>query len=174
LRAALDEYDLLIGEVTSPQGLQGEMRVYPHTDYPDRFTTLKEIVLQQGQTKELKCVEHARNKQGVVILKLAGTETIGEAEKLRGARLYTTSSWLKPLGVDEYYHDQLIGLEVVTTEGESLGQIEKIWPTIANDVYETPLALIPAVKEYIIKVDLQGGRITVPARPGLKKSDPGT
>ncbi len=76
-------------------------------------------------------------------------DTREQAEALRGAKLFIPRSLAVPLGEDEYYHDQLLGLQVVTTAGEALGPITQIYATGANDVYETPLALIPAVKDYI-------------------------
>ena len=76
-----------------------------------------------------------------------------------------------PLDDDEYYHHQLLGLQVETTAGEALGAITQIHSTGANDVYETPLALIPAVKEFIREIDLEHGRMLVAARRGLKKHE---
>lgn len=169
-----EPWDLLIGEITAPQGLRGEVRVFPHTDFPERFLLLKEIGLQSG-TRPVRVtrIEMVRQQGRVIILKLEGVETREAAEALRGTRLMIPKSWSVPLGEDEYYHHQLLGLEVVTTTGESLGPITTIWPTGANDVYETPLAFIPAVKEFVREIDLTHGRMIVEARPGLKKSDPG-
>ena len=170
-----EPWTLLIGEITAPQGLKGEVRVYPHTDFPERFADLDAVGVRQGDTPvRVVPVESARVQGRVVILKLAAVETIEQAEALRGAHLVIPQSWAVPLEEDTYYHHQLIGLEVVTTAGESLGKITHIWQTGANDVYETPLALIPAVKEFVREVDLAGGRMLVTARPGLKKDDPGT
>jgi 16S rRNA processing protein RimM len=92
---------------------------------------------------------------------------------LRGAQLLIPRSWAVALGADEYYYYQLLGLDVVTITGESLGKIMEIWPTGANDVYETPLALIPATKDMIRSIDFAHGRMVVDARPGLKKNESG-
>jgi len=170
-----EPWNLLIGEITSPQGLQGEVRVFPHTDFPERFAELDRVGVQCGEEPvRVVTVTKAHTVGRVIVLKLEGVETWDDAERLRGARLLIPRSWAVELGEDEYYYHQLIGLEVVTTAGESLGPITAIWPTGANDVYETPLALIPAVKEFVREVDLDHGRMVVEARPGLKKSDPGT
>jgi len=170
-----EPWDLLIGEITSPQGLRGEVRVFPHTDFPERFAELERVSLQLGsEPARMVEITSSRTAGRVIILKLVGVESRDDAERLRGARLLIPRSWAVALGEDEYYYHQLIGLEVVTTAGESLGPITAIWPTGANDVYETELALIPAVKEFIREVDLDHGRMVVEARPGLKKSEPGT
>ena len=170
-----DPWDLLIGEITSPQGLRGEVRVFPHTDFPERFNELHEVGLQQGEAPVRVVKIEATHVLGRrIILKLAGVETRDAADALRGAHLVIPRSQAAQLGEDEYFYHQLIGLEVVTTAGESLGPITDIWPTGANDVYETPLALIPAVKAFIREIDLDHGRMVVVAQPGLKKHEPGT
>lgn len=172
--ASDEPWDLLIGEITSPQGLKGEVRVFPHTDFPERFTGLAEIgLLRPPAPVRITRVEAVRVTGRRIVLKLAGVETIDQADALRGARLVIPASWQVELGEDEYFHHQLLGLEVVTTAGEALGRIIEIWPTSANDVYETPLALIPATKDMIRHIDLAAGCMVVDARPGLKKSDPG-
>jgi 16S rRNA processing protein RimM len=170
-----EPWDLLIGEVTAPHGLHGEMRIYPHTDFPERFADLPEVGLRRaGQlaTRRVK-VTKARVRERRIVLALEGIATIDDAEALRGTQLFIPRSWAVVLGDDEYYHHQLLGLEVITTAGESLGRITEIWPTGANDVYETPLALIPATKDMIREIDLAQGRMLVDARPGLKKQDSG-
>ena len=167
--------ELLIGEITAPQGLRGEVRVFPHTDFPDRFAALTEIgVRRAGEPARVTAIDAVRVTGRRIVLKLAGVDTLEDAESLRGAQLLIPRSQMVELGEDEYFHHQLLGLEVVSTAGESLGPITAIWPTGANDVYETPLAMIPAVKEFVREVDLARGRIVVEVRPGLKKSDPGT
>jgi 16S rRNA processing protein RimM len=172
--ASNDPWDLLIGEVTAPYGLKGEVRVYPHTDFPERFEGLRQIGVQRGEGPvAVTKVTAARVTGTRIVLKLDGVDGIDAAEALRGARLYVRRSQAVQLAEDEYFHSQLLGLQVVTTDGEALGPITGIIQTGANDVYETPLALIPAVKDYVIQVDLAGGRMIVQYRPGLKKHDRG-
>jgi 16S rRNA processing protein RimM len=166
-----EPWDLLIGEITAPQGLHGEVRVYPHTDFPERFAELTEVGLRRDSDVQVIPVVKSRVNGRRIVLQLQGVDTIDQAEALRGVHLVVPKSQAVPLGDDEYYHHQLLGLEVVTTEGESLGRITHIWPTGANDVYETPIALIPAVKEYVREIDLAQGRMLVQARRGLKKNE---
>ena len=170
-----DPWDLLIGEIVAPQGLKGEVRIYPHTDFPERFRDLREIGLRVDAASPLKVVNvlSARVQERRIVLKLEGIEHIDAAEALRGTLLYIPRGWAVELGEGEYYHHQLLGLQVMTTDGEALGAITEIWPNAANDVYETPLALIPAIKEFILEINLAEGRILVQAIPGLKKSDVG-
>lgn len=167
-----EPWDLLIGEITSAQGLKGEVRVYPHTDYPARFRELTYIGLRRGEAPvRVVRVTVIHISERRIIIKLDGVETREAAEALRGTHLVIPRSQAVELDEDEYFHHQLLGLEVVTTAGEALGPITHIWPTGANDVYETPLALIPAVKEFIREIDLVQCRMVVEARPGLKKDE---
>jgi 16S rRNA processing protein RimM len=154
--------------------LKGEVRVFPHTDFPERFSDLDEVGVQrEGKPVQVMPIEYARVIGRRIVLKLAGVDSIDAAETLRKARLFIPQSWAMPLDDDEYYYHQLLGLEVFTTTGESLGKITEIFPTGANDVYETPLALIPATKDMIREIDLEHGRMVVDARPGLKKNESG-
>lgn len=169
-----ESWDWLIGEITAPHGLRGEVRVYPHTDFPERFRGLERVAVRHdGQPPRVMEIEAARVQDKRIVVKFAGVDTVEQAEGLRGARLYIPEAWAVPLDEGEYYHHQLLGLMVETTTGESLGPITQIWPTGANDVYETPLALIPATWDIIRSIDVQQGKMVVDARPGLKKSDSG-
>jgi len=170
-----EAWELCIGEITAPVGLRGEVRVHALTEHPERFAELRKIGLQRDAGPvRIVSVRFVRGDGYRVVLALDGVDTIDQAEALRGTRIMVPRSWLLPLDEDEYYYDQLLGLEVVTTTGEALGPIIQIWETGANDVYETPLALIPAIKEIVLRVDLAGHCLIVEPRPGLKKSDPGT
>lgn len=168
-----EPWDILIGAVTAPHGLKGYVRVYPHTDTPERMTELTAVALERDGSVTVYPLEAVNVLGNRVLMKFRGIDTIDQAEELRGMRVLVGQSWLVELGQDEYYYHDLLGLEVVTTAGESLGKIHQILPTGANDVYETPLALIPATKDLIREIDLEHGRMLVDARPGLKKSDPG-
>jgi 16S rRNA processing protein RimM len=170
-----EPWDLLIGEICGSHGLHGDVRVYPHTDYPDRFAGLDEVGLRQGEGPvRVIRVTGARVQGRRIVLSLDGVTSIEQAEALCGAHLVLPRSRAVPLEEDEYFHFQLVGLEVVTTTGASLGRITDIWQTGANDVYETPDALIPATKDCIREIDLDSGRIVVDDRPGLRKRDSDT
>lgn len=170
-----DRWELLIGEIVAPQGLKGEVKVYPHTDFPERFRDLKQLALRRAEDAPLQIVtvQQVRVLDRKVVIKLENIDTIAAAEAMRGTRIYIPRAWAVELDEGQYYHHQLLGLQVVTTAGEELGPITEIWPTGANDVYETTLALIPAIKEFIREINIAEGRMVVQAMPGLLKNDPG-
>ena len=87
-----------------------------------------------------------------------------------------------PLPAGHYYHHQLIGLNIVTTDGEALGAVTEILPGQSNDNYvvEGPRGqlLIPAIEDVIQSVDLERGEIVIEPIKGLlelneKKKPPG-
>ena len=63
-------------------------------------------------------------------------------------------------------HD-IIGLDVYTTDGQHLGQVTEVLKGAANDVYVTPRAMIPAVKQFVLEIDLAGGKMVVEPIEGL-------
>lgn len=92
-----------------------------------------------------------------------------QAETLYGHGLYIPETQRASLPDGEFYVDQIIGLAVETENGDSLGLLKDVLNTPANDVYVTDTdVLIPAVAEFILKVDLAAGKIVVKDVPGLR------
>ena len=158
-----------IGKIVAPQGLAGEVRVYPLTDFPQRFLTTEEVALELPQGPALRQVAGARLQGSLAILKLA--QDRAEAERLRGIFLLVREEELVPLPENSYYIHQLLGLSVYTREGEPLGKIAEIITTGAQDVWVVEGArgqiLLPAIRQVIRKVNLAEGQIVVKLLPGL-------
>lgn len=158
---------LTVGRIVGPQGIRGELKVEPTTDFPQRFATGAELRVQG----RLLAVESSRWQRGYVILKLATIDSIDEAEKLRGQSLEVPNSSAQTLPQGQYYVYQIVGLEVWTTAGEHLGEVAEVAPTGSNDVYVVrgPRGelLIPAIEDVVKEIDLERGRITIEAVEGL-------
>ena len=159
----MGEEDIVIGEIVSPFGRKGEVKVVPLTDFPERFLAL-ETMRVDGQALE---VEGVRFHKGMALVKFEGFDDISSAEVLRGKKILIGESELAPLEEDEYYIHDIIGLEAITTEGESLGRVKEVIRSPAHDVYVTDRAMIPAVKEFIVSIDIPGGKIVVRPVEGL-------
>lgn len=159
----MGEEDIVIGEIVSPFGRKGEVKVVPLTDFPERFLAL-ETMRVDGQALE---VEGVRFHKGMALVKFEGIDDISSAEVLRGKKILIGESELAPLEEDEYYIHDIIGLEAITTEGESLGKVREVIRSPAHDVYVTDRAMIPAVKEFIVSIDIPGGKIVVRPVEGL-------
>ncbi len=167
----MEEY-LKIGTITQPFGIKGEMKVYPHTDDPERFKKLKKVFIKNGNSYEEFEKESAKNSPPLVILKLRGIETPEAVRPLRQKDLYVLRCDGAHLEEGEYYFADIIGMDVVDDTGVERGCITDILQTGANDVYEiTPAGgkafLLPAIKECILNVDLENNKMTIHILEGL-------
>ncbi len=147
-----------IGTVVAPFGLRGELKVYSLTDIPDRFVTLEKVYLSTDERPHR--IETVRPYKGeMLILKFADISNVTAAETLRNATVRVPLDELPALPPDSYYQHDILGLQVLKMDGQSLGSISDIITTGSNDVYvvKTPVGkehLIPAVKDVIKQVDL--------------------
>ncbi|MBD2676342.1 ribosome maturation factor RimM [Nostoc paludosum FACHB-159] len=174
---------LEIGKIVAPQGLSGELRVYPDSDFPERFEVPgKRWLLRPGQTEpqpiELLAGRYIEGKN-LYVIKLAGVENRNQAEELRGCKLMVPVSDRPQLAENEYHVLDLIGLEVfMQASGELVGTVVDIIPA-GNDLLEVKLhesfardknqktVLIPFVEAIAPVVDLQARRIEITPPAGL-------
>ena len=108
----------------------------------------------------------------VAFLRVRGVDSATAAQALRDEYVYVRAADAQPPPDGCHYWHRVIGLEVVTTEGHRLGEVEEILQTGANDVYvvRTPdggEVLVPAIDEIITAIDTSAGTITVELMPGL-------
>ena len=146
-------------------GLRGEVEVEPLTVNQDRFQAGLE--LRAGDRRVT--IEGARQSARGLALKLAGIDDRSAAEELRGEYLEVAAAAVASLPEGSYYHWQLVGLEVVSLDGSRLGKIVDVQEYPANDVYvvragDTEI-LVPAVRDVVREVDLEGGRMVVDLPP---------
>jgi 16S rRNA processing protein RimM len=106
-----------------------------------------------------------------VILKLSGVDDLTAADRLKWAKIKIPPSLALPLGEDEYYERDLIGMSVIDENGAEIGELRSVLKTGANDVYcvngEAGEILIPAIKQCVEKVDTAGRKMTVRLMPGM-------
>jgi len=161
---------LIVGHILAPWGIKGEIKTQVITDFPDRFTP-GELVYVDGLPLQ---IETSRAHQQHLVLKLVTIDTRQEAEQLRGKDLCIPGTSIRPLPSDEYYAFQLIGLDVITTEGKPVGRITDIMSTAGSDIYvvngESGEILIPAIEDVVKSVDLDNGRVIIEAIEGLLNS----
>ena len=162
-----------VGVITAPHGVRGEVKVFPTTDDNARFKNLKTVLLDQGRgTRELE-IEGVKFFKNMVILKFKGIDDRNDVERMRQAKLLVTRENAVELGKDEYFIADLIGIQVVSDEGEELGTISDVLQTGANDVYVVSKdgakdLLIPAIHACIQNVDVAAGQMEVHLLPGLR------
>lgn len=167
--------DLLqVGVITTTHGVRGEVKVFPTTDDPERFRVLESVILDTGKEKinlEISGVKFFKN---LVILKFKGIDDINEVEKYRKMGLFVTRKQAVKLEENEYFIADLIGLRVVSEDGEVFGVLKDVLQTGANDVYVIGVdgeedLLLPAIRECVKEVDIEKGNILVHLLPGLRE-----
>ena len=164
--------ELQVGVITQTHGIRGEVKVYPTTDYAARFRNLKEVILDTGKDRFTLKIENVKFFKQFVILKFQEYDSINDVEKYKRARLLVPRDQAVKLKKDEYFVADMIGLTVVTDEGETLGELKDVLATGANDVYVVSRAdgtevLLPAIKECILAVDMEKRVIKAHIMDGL-------
>lgn len=161
-----------VGVISSTHGIAGEVKVFPTTDDMNRFKKLKEVILDTGKETQLLHVQQVRFFKNMVIVKFKEFQSINDVERLRGKSLYVTRENAVKLQKDEYFIADMIGIRVVSDEGEELGTLQDVMQTGANDVYvvekDGEELLIPAIKDCILSVDVEEGKMEVHLLPGLR------
>ena len=127
----------------------------------------------QDSPEDAECrpVEGMRFHQQLLLLKLEGCDDRNAAEELRGLLVQIPIEDAAPLGEGEYYHYQLIGVEVETESGEGLGRVIEVLETGANDVYVVRgprgEVLIPGIESVVRELDVKAKRMVVSPLPGM-------
>lgn len=155
-----------MGRVTRSHGVGGEVSVQPLTEVDVRFAPGSVLRLEDGRTLT---VERSRPHRDHVLVKFEEVSDRDDADVLRGSVLLVDAADAPPIGdADRFWIHQVVGLEVLTEEGRSLGRIREVEANPANDLWVTEAGvLIPAVHEVVVGVDLAAGRVTVRELPGL-------
>lgn len=156
-----------------PHGLRGALVVEPFTDDPDgRFAPGSGLILSGGKMVEVATYEPTDR---FPLLSLVGFETLEDAEMLRGRELYIVPDARRSLGPDEFWPDQLVGLEAVGVDGAAIGKVLRVETGSSQDRLVVDSRgqelLIPLVVALVPEVDLPGGRVTVDLPAGFMEPD---
>jgi len=166
------EQKLRVGVIASAHGLQGEVKVYPTTDDVKRFIQLETVLLDLGDKTILLNIESVKFFKKMVILKFKEFNHINDIEKYKGRDLLIEREQAVELAPNENFITDLIGLKVVTDEGEAFGVLKDVILTGANDVYviageDKKEYLFPAIPQCILDVSLKEQTVTVHIMDGL-------
>ncbi len=146
-----------VGRVLRPHALRGELRVEAFSPTARNIQRGRPVYLDGVR----RVVQEARSDRGAWILKLGGLTDRTAAEQLRGKLLETPDAEVVRDDDESYFVHELIGLQVVTTEGDELGRITEVMPTGANDVWVVRQArgevMVPAIAEVVREVKLAEG-----------------
>lgn len=150
---------LQVGQIVNTHGLRGEVKVVAWTDTPDVFETLGTVYTDtRAQKRRPLTIDGIKYQKNKLIVKFSGIDTIEEAERLKTQVLYVDRA---QLGEPEqgYYICDLLGIRVITEEGEELGTISEVFNTGANSVYVVKPTqgrdiLLPAIPDVVKSLDI--------------------
>lgn len=163
---------LQVGIISSTHGVRGEVKVFPTTDDVKRFKKLKKVILDTGREHLPLEVESVKFFKQFAIVKFKGIDNINDIEKYKGKSLLVDRENAVKLRKDEYFIADMIGLQVYTEDRETFGVLKDVLETGANDVYiiDSPKygeVLVPAIKQCILDVDIEGQKMTIHLLEGL-------
>lgn len=158
----LSQY-LMIGEITKPQGVRGEVKVRPCTCDPERFEGLETVYIEKDGGYVPLSIRVNRLGTDAVFMNVEGVGDRDGAEKLRGTLLYIDRAHAVALDGDTNFIADLCGLRGAVDDGRDLGRLTDVLQPGGNDVYvfKGPLGevLVPALKSVVLSVDLQAGEM---------------
>lgn len=161
------------GPVLRPHGITGEVIVDVKRDLLASLTEGMEVRVTTGKGGEARLeVERAREHTGRLIVKFKGFDTRNDAEELRTDTVWLTREQIGTLEPGRWFIQDIVGIDVLTDEGEHLGKVAEVMSMPANDVYIVrggdSEILLPATEEVVREVDLERGEMLVHLIEGLR------
>lgn len=161
---------LVIGKLRRPHGVKGELLMEVLTDFPERIQVGMTVYL--GEQYLPVQINNIRIHVNALLVSINGYDDRESAGELRNLEVYIPSSSVYPLPDGEFYHHQIIGLQVMDDTDTLLGYVTEILVTGANDVLIVKAEnggeyLIPVIEGVVTDIDLARNRITIHPLPGL-------
>ncbi|GAB4494269.1 MAG: ribosome maturation factor RimM [Anaerolineales bacterium] len=165
---------LAVGLLRRPHGVRGDILFTVTTDFPERLRP--GTLVYFGDDKRKMKITRRRPHNDGIIFGFEGISTPEQAAKHTGKTVFVLAEDRPPLPEGEYYHHQIIGLDVFDEAGASLGVVCEILETGANDVYvvKNPAGrelLLPALKQVVLGIDLERNLMKVHLLPGLAEEE---
>ncbi len=161
---------VVLGRIVDAYGLRGWLRIHPFGDDPESWGSMESWYLNRDSDaeegwKSYPLLELKAHGDGYVA-RLGGVDDRTAAEALRGIYFGAPRESLPQGEEDEYYWDDLVGLEVQNGEGVSLGRVEELMQGVANDILRVKDGagierLLPFVDAVVKEVDVAAGRMLV-------------
>ncbi|OKY74456.1 MAG: 16S rRNA processing protein RimM [Desulfobulbaceae bacterium DB1] len=164
---------VLVGEIVKPHGIKGEVKVFCYSGQPGNFSSCKRILLETDDSAEKTSygLGKIRSQGQFAVMALTGISSRDGAEALTGCKVWVTRDELPDLEDDEFYWQDLQGMEVITLQGQSLGRVANLLATGAHDILviadRGKEYMIPAVDPFLVEIDHERHRIVVDAPDGL-------
>lgn len=163
------EPTVVVGRITRPHGVRGELSVMVLSEVPGRFDAGAIVYLEDGRSLTIATSRPHKDRVLVTFSEVTDRES---AEALRGAVLVVPESSSPRLAEGSWWDHQLVGCSVVTERGSELGQLRQVIHTAANDVWSAVdgsgvETLIPVLHDVLVSVDTDARKIVVREIPGL-------
>jgi 16S rRNA processing protein RimM len=147
---------LTVGFLRRPHGVQGEIMMDVHTDFPERMKRGRKLFV--GEDYQMMTLTNVRPHQSGLLVKFNGIETPEEAGLLRNQWVYIQAKDAQPLPEGKIYQHELFGFRVLDEHNNLLGELVEIIETGANDVYVVrddsgKEILLPAIPSVILDLD---------------------
>ncbi len=147
---------LVVGRLRRPHGIHGEISMEVLTDFPERLRVRRTVFL--GEEHQPVRIGARRWQHKFLLLKFDGYETPEQVGELRNQLVFVPAHSSPALPEGDYYHHQLLGMQVVDEGGNTLGLLSEIIETGAKDVYVVIDAnggqtLFPAIEEVILEIN---------------------
>ena len=168
---------LVVGRINRPHGVRGAAIVEGISDWPERFRPGARVLLEAAPSRfEEVTVQSCSPHKGGLLVSLSGIGDRDSAEGLQGCLLFIPANEAAPLGEDEYWIHDLIGMSVVSEEGDKLGVVTDYISGSAQDLLlvedeNRREFKMPFVGEFVKKVDREASAITVKVIEGLVPRD---
>ena len=157
---------VLIGAFGAPQGVRGEIRVKSYTRDPQAIGAYGQLT--DATRARRFALEVVRPLKGdMLVARIAGVSTRDAAEALRGVEIFARRDQLPNPSEDEFYYDDLVGLEAVTFAGDRLGRVASLMNYGAGDIIEIAperggeALLLPFTRKIAPTIDFEAGRIVI-------------
>jgi 16S rRNA processing protein RimM len=157
---------ILMGVFGAPQGVRGEVRVKSLTGEPSAIGLYGPLT-DKGRTRSFAFESLRSLKDDMLVARVAGISTRDAAEAVKGVEIFARRDQLPPPKEDEFYYDDLVGLEAVDAAGGRIGRVVSLTNHGAGDVLEiAPVGegetlLLPFTKSVAPLVDFDRGQIVI-------------
>ena len=155
-----------MGVFGAPQGVRGEVRVKSLTGEPSAIGVYGPLT-NKGRSRSFAFESLRPLKDDMLVARLTGVSTREAAEALKGVEIFARRDQLPPPSEDEFYYDDLVGLEAVDAAGGRIGRVVSLMNHGAGDVLEiAPVGggetlLLPFTKGVVTRIDFDDGRVVI-------------
>ena len=162
---------VLLGRITKPHGIRGEVKVYPYSGEPENLLHYSRVLIAADKDAEPapRIVERARVQKNSVLLQLEHCRTRNDAEMLVQCQLYVHEDELPEPDQDEFYLRDLEGKQMVTEQGQAIGKVTGILMNTGQNLARVTAGkqefLVPLIPEFLVAID--ENEVTVSLPPGL-------